>query len=108
MKTKENGGGGQLSSSYFFFPSFVQVDSVKPVDSASFLQKKGSLPAIIVSFIPVFQKVYFILIEWLSRQKMTGLPKLLVEGRTKENTDKLLILCGNIYRIEIPQVPCNK
>ena len=45
MKTKENGGGGRLSSSYFFSPSFVQVDSVKPVDSASFLQEKGSFPA---------------------------------------------------------------
>ena len=45
MKTKENGGGGRLSSSYFFSPSFVQVDSVKPVDSATFLQEKGSFPA---------------------------------------------------------------
>ena len=44
----------------------------------------------------------------IKTEKVTGLPKLLVEGETKENSDKLLILYGNVYKIEILQVPCNK
>lgn len=44
----------------------------------------------------------------IKTEKVTGLPKLLVEGETKENSDKLLILCGNVYKIEILQVPWNK
>lgn len=41
----------------------------------------------------------------IKTEKVTGLPKLLVEGETKENSDKLLILYGNVYKIEILQVP---